>query len=114
THFPYTTLFRSNGAVLHEVSGRSVAYADLAQVEAFRKAAVRPVEAGITVTPVRAWKVLGVSARVGGDELVTGKHRFPSDIQRPGMLYGKVLRAPAYNSKLDRKSTRLNSSHVKI
>jgi isoquinoline 1-oxidoreductase beta subunit len=94
------SLRAENGAVLHEVSGRSVAYADLAQVEAFRKAAVRPVEAGITVTPVREWKVLGVSARVGGDELVTGKHRFPSDIQRPGMLYGKVLRAPAYNSKL--------------
>ena len=25
-------------------------------------------------------------------ELVTGEHRYPSDIIRPGMMYGKVLR----------------------
>jgi len=34
------------------------------------------------------------------DEIVTGRHRYPSDIVRPGMLYGKSLRAPAYAATL--------------
>jgi isoquinoline 1-oxidoreductase len=33
-------------------------------------------------------------------DLVTGAHKFPSDYTRPGMLYGKILRPPAYGSKL--------------
>ncbi|MCC6153307.1 MAG: molybdopterin-dependent oxidoreductase, partial [Candidatus Hydrogenedentes bacterium] len=30
----------------------------------------------------------------------TGKHRYTSDIKRPGMLYGRVLRAPSYGAEL--------------
>jgi isoquinoline 1-oxidoreductase subunit beta len=33
-------------------------------------------------------------------DLVTGQHQFPSDIMRPGMWYGKVLRAPSYGARL--------------
>src|SRR5262249_32601901 len=35
-----------------------------------------------------------------GREIVTGSHKFPSDIIRPGILYGKVLRPPSYGAKL--------------
>ena len=38
--------------------------------------------------------------RPNGHEIVTGAHQYPSDITRPGMLYGKILRAPAYDAKL--------------
>jgi isoquinoline 1-oxidoreductase subunit beta len=31
---------------------------------------------------------------------VTGRHSYPSDLQRPGMMYGSVLRAPKYRGKL--------------
>ncbi|HEX4413094.1 MAG TPA: molybdopterin cofactor-binding domain-containing protein, partial [Lacipirellulaceae bacterium] len=31
---------------------------------------------------------------------VMGRHEYPSDIKRPGMLYGKVLRSPTYRVKL--------------
>jgi hypothetical protein len=31
---------------------------------------------------------------------VTGAHKYPSDVARPGMLYGKVLRPPAYGANL--------------
>ncbi len=37
---------------------------------------------------------------VTGREKVTGEHRFPSDMKRPGMLYGAVLRSPTYRGKL--------------
>ena len=33
-------------------------------------------------------------------DIVTGQHHYPSDIARPGMLYGKILRAPAYGARL--------------
>jgi isoquinoline 1-oxidoreductase len=38
--------------------------------------------------------------KVDGRAFVTGAHKYASDIKRPGMLHGKVVRPPAYNSKL--------------
>jgi nicotinate dehydrogenase subunit B len=37
---------------------------------------------------------------VNGRELVTGKHRYSTDVKRPGMLYGKVLRPVSFGAKL--------------
>ena len=34
-----------------------------------------------------------------GALFVTGKHPYVSDMNLPGMLYGKVLRAPSYQAK---------------
>jgi isoquinoline 1-oxidoreductase len=46
-------------------------------------------------------KILGTpQRRVGGRGIVTGEHRFPSDIRRPGMTYGAVLRAPSFGAVL--------------
>jgi isoquinoline 1-oxidoreductase len=48
------------------------------------------------------WKVLGQGRwRMDAREIVTGAHRFPSDIVREGMLYGCVLRPPAYGARLE-------------
>ena len=67
----------------------------------FEKGLEREVEPGVTVTKVAEWKVLGSSvARVGGAEIVTGTHLYPSDIARPGMIFGVVLRPPSYGAKL--------------
>jgi isoquinoline 1-oxidoreductase subunit beta len=50
---------------------------------------------------VKEWRVLGTSVpRPNRRDLVTGAHLFPSDIIRPGMWHGKVLRAPSYGAKL--------------
>jgi nicotinate dehydrogenase subunit B len=38
--------------------------------------------------------------KVDGRSFVTGAHRYTSDLKRPGMLYGAVLRPPAMNSTL--------------
>lgn len=38
--------------------------------------------------------------KANGIRFVTGQHRYTSDIQRPGMLYGKVLRPPVFGATL--------------
>lgn len=53
------------------------------------------------VVEVSQWKVLGKNAaKVGGREVVTGNAKYPSDVQLPGMLYGKIVRPPAYGATL--------------
>ncbi len=55
----------------------------------------------VHLAPANEWKVLGKTAlKINGDSFVTGKHKFVSDMKVPDMLYGKVLRAPTYLSKL--------------
>ncbi len=83
-------------------TGRTMTYADVAKVEdaaAILGQAIRP---DVTLTPVRGWKTLGQSvSRPNARDLVTGAHRFPSDVVRPGMLYGRVLRGPSYGATLE-------------
>ncbi|MGB9611659.1 MAG: xanthine dehydrogenase family protein molybdopterin-binding subunit, partial [Bryobacteraceae bacterium] len=48
------------------------------------------------------WKILGHGHwRTDAREIVTGAHRYPSDIVREGMLYGCVLRPPAWGARLE-------------
>jgi isoquinoline 1-oxidoreductase len=90
-----------DGKITHATSGRTLSYADLAQSDELAKALKQNVPTDIVVTPVAEWKILGVSVpRPNRRDLVTGAHKFPSDIVRPGMLYGKVLRPPSYGAKL--------------
>lgn len=71
-----------------------------ATVPAVRKAAAEAREK-LKPGSKASGKVLGTSRHhVHGRAIVTGEHRFPSDIRRPGMMYGAVLRAPAYNAML--------------
>ena len=55
----------------------------------------------VKLVPIDQWRVLGKdAAKVGGRDVVTGSHKYPSDIVRPGMLYGKVLRPVSYGATL--------------
>ena len=40
------------------------------------------------------------AAGAGGRDKVLGRHQYPSDIKRPGMLYGRVLRSPKYRGEV--------------
>jgi isoquinoline 1-oxidoreductase len=88
--------------VIASPTGRAMTYADVAKLEdaaAILGQAIRP---DVTLTPVRGWKTLGRSVtRPNARDLVTGAHRFPSDVVRSGMLYGRVLRGPAYGATLE-------------
>jgi isoquinoline 1-oxidoreductase len=77
-----------------------MSYADLA-LEKHREALRRGGDPDITLTRVEDWNVLGQSVpKVGGRSIVTGEHRYPSDIRRPGMLHGKILRPETYGAEL--------------
>ena len=53
------------------------------------------------VIAAKDWKVAGKSLpKIDQRNFITGKHIYVSDMKLPGMLYGKVLRAPSYGAKL--------------
>ena len=53
------------------------------------------------IAAVKDWSVLGTPvAKIRAREIVTGSAIYPSDIRRPDMLYGKVVRPPAYGATL--------------
>ena len=62
---------------------------------------VQSISAQATLSPASDWKIAGHSVpKVDARDFVTGRHRYASDIQRPGMLHGKVLRPIAFGAKL--------------
>ena len=91
-----------DGKVLDPAGGREITYADLAGADDAAALFAGPVPQDVALAPAAEWKVMGKSLpRPNGRDVVTGAHAFPSDVRRPGMLYGKVLRPPSYNAKLD-------------
>lgn len=79
----------------------SLTYVDLAADEEAGKALGTEIPRGVTLTPVDKWQVLGTSLpRPNGRDIVTGQHRYPSDMVRPGMLHGKILRRTSFGAKL--------------
>ncbi len=94
-----TALQVENGTVRHD--GKQLSYADLAANPSTAATDDQSIPAGVSVRATAAWTILGKHApKVERQEIVTGRHRYPSDIVRPGMLYGKILRAPAYAATL--------------
>jgi isoquinoline 1-oxidoreductase len=62
---------------------------------------VKTIPATVPLTPATEWKVAGTSVpKIAGREIVTGAHKYPSDIKRPGMLHGKILYPPQFSAKL--------------
>ena len=90
-----------DGKITHTATPQVLTYAELASSEEAATAFQQTVPSNVAVTRVQDWKVLGTSLpRPNARDLVTGAHKFPSDITRPGMLHGKVLRPPSYGAKL--------------
>lgn len=53
------------------------------------------------LTPPEKWQITGTSVpKVNGRSFVTGRHRYTSDMRLPDMLYGKILRPPAFGAVL--------------
>ena len=88
------------GAVAH--AGKRLVYADLARSKQLTAASDNSVPRGVPLTKTADWSVLGRTLlKTNAREVVDGTHRYPSDIVRPGMLYGAVLRPPRYGALLD-------------
>ena len=72
----------------------------LAEVAKGRKL-VKVIPEDIAITQPKDWTVAGTSVtKVDASDFVTGAHQYTTDIQRDGMLYGKVVRPSAFNAKL--------------
>ena len=79
-------------------SSRSAAYAELAQGQTLARAIVE----NDPLTPASEWKVAGTSVpKINGRAFVTGEHQYASDIRRPGMMFGKMVRPSAYGATLE-------------
>jgi CO/xanthine dehydrogenase Mo-binding subunit len=88
-----------DGKVVGLPSGKTFGYAELAK----RGEPLKRDSQGVNVRTVSEWRVLGTGVpKVDAEAIVTGKHRYPSDIVRPGMLYGKVLRPSAFGAELQK------------
>ena len=90
-------LLLANGMIKDQTTGKSVNIGAVAKGQKLLK----PVNENVSVTPVNEWKIAGTAVKkVKGESFLTGKHKYVSDMKLPDMLYGKVLRAPAYGAKL--------------
>jgi len=86
-----------NGKVTDPKTGQSLSYGEITRGEKL----MQTVAADPALTPAIEWKIAGKAIpKVDGRDFVTGKHQYPSDIFRPGMQFGKVLRPAGFHATL--------------
>ena len=91
------SLTTADGKVTNPAGKLSLTYGQLTRGEQI----VTTVSSSAPLTPAKDWKVAGTAIpKASGREFVTGKHKYPSDISLPGMMFGKVLRATGFNATL--------------
>ena len=91
------TLGVDNGKVVRKGTNESVTFAQLTKGQKVLKSITDKSQ----TTPVSEWKVAGTSIpKVDGRAIVTGKHKYSSDISLPGMLHGKILRPSSFEATL--------------
>jgi isoquinoline 1-oxidoreductase len=62
---------------------------------------VKVIPEDIAITQPKDWTIAGTSVtKVDAKAFVTGAHQYTTDVQREGMLYGKVVRPSAFNATL--------------
>ena len=90
-------LSAAGGKVLETGSSRSATYSELVKGQQITQ--LLPSEDPLI--PPAKWTVAGQPApKVDGRDFVTGAHRYPSDQKLPNMLYGKIVRPPAFDATL--------------
>ncbi|HEU5400046.1 MAG TPA: molybdopterin cofactor-binding domain-containing protein [Terriglobales bacterium] len=97
------TLVVAGGRITNPSTKQALSYGELTRGKNLMETiAADPPE---TIAP--EWQFVGKPlTKANGREIVTGKHQYPADISRPGMLYGKVLRPEGFQAKL----TKLDAS----
>jgi len=86
-----------NNCVCDKASGRKASFGELAAKVDW----VNVVGKAEYVTPPTEWQVAGKSLpKLNAKEIVSGKHKYASDLKLPGMLHGRVLRPPSFGAKL--------------
>jgi len=92
-----TELVAADGKITDPARQRRAEYTELVKGQEL----ARSIAADQPLTARSEWKVMGQSLpKVNGHDLVTGRHRFASDLKLPNMLHGKVLRPSAFGATL--------------
>ncbi|MDB6023319.1 MAG: isoquinoline 1-oxidoreductase [Pedosphaera sp.] len=87
----------ADGKIIHTGTSDSVTFGQLTKGQKLLKS----VDDKSPRTSAQDWKIAGTSVpKVNGRDFVTGKHKYASDIKRPGMLHGKVLRPSVFEAAL--------------
>jgi nicotinate dehydrogenase subunit B len=90
-------LVAADGWVKNPETNESLRYGEITRGEKL----TRTLSGDPVLTPATEWKIAGGAVpKVDGRAFVTGKHTYPSDVVRPGMVFGKVLRPAGYNATL--------------
>lgn len=93
-----TELTADDGKVTDKKGSHALSYGELTRGENL----VKMVTGDPVLTPATEWKIAGTPVRkTGGRDFVTGKHKYPSDIVRPEMLFGAILRPEGFNATLE-------------
>lgn len=91
-------LIAGDGRVTDRKNSRSLTYGELTRGENL----VKVVSGDPPLTPAADWKIAGTPVpKVDGRDFVTGKHKYPSDVARPGMLFGAMLRPDGFHATLE-------------
>ena len=93
-------LSAANGRVADPGSNRVLSYGEITRGEKLVKTI--PAEgASVLLLSAERWQIAGARVpKVDARDFVTGSHLYPSDVRRPGMLHGKVLRPAAFEAVL--------------
>jgi nicotinate dehydrogenase subunit B len=90
-------LSADGGMVVHARENKKIAFGELTKGQQL----LLPISDQAPITAASDWKVAGKPvSKVNGRSFITGRHQYVSDMKLPGMLFGKILRAPSYGAKL--------------
>lgn len=90
-------LSAADGKVTNPITRQTLYYGELAKAQKL----VAVVSNEVPLVSPGKWQVAGKDLpKVNGRDFVTGRHQYTSDLSRPGMLYGKVLRPNAFGAVL--------------
>jgi CO/xanthine dehydrogenase Mo-binding subunit len=90
-------LVAKNGAISNPKTGQNKNYAELTRGQKL----IKTIGDNPALMPATEWQIAGTTVpKADGKAFVTGAHKYTSDMVRPGMLHGKVLRPQAFNATL--------------
>ena len=92
-----------NARFVNHDASKSLTLAEVAKGQKL----VKTIPPDVTTTPAKDWTVAGTSVpKVDGRDFVTGKHQYTTDLQREGMVYGRIVRPSALEAKLVSSDTK--------
>jgi CO/xanthine dehydrogenase Mo-binding subunit len=96
-HVDRATLSARDGRIV-SASGKSLAYGDITK----GRKLTGTISGEPPVTPADTWTVRGkAEKKIDGRTFVTGAHQYASDVVRPGMLVGRVIRPESPGATLE-------------